>query len=49
VMKNLVRILMHVKQATTEGQAWGKPEPPASAIQSKQIDPNPVSINRVGG
>jgi len=43
VIQNLVRILVHVKQATaTEGQAWGKPEPPASAVQSKEIDPDPV-------
>lgn len=46
VMKNLVRILVHVKQGGVT-EAWGKPEPPASELQSKNIDPNPVSTNRL--
>jgi len=39
-----------ISRLALEGeQAWGKPEPAASQLQSKEIDPNPVSINRVGG
>lgn len=38
-----------ISRLALEGQAWGKPEPAASAIQSKEIDPNPVSTNRMGG
>ena len=41
VIRKLVRILVHMTQGGVT-EAWGKSEPPASAVQSKEIKPDPV-------